>query len=266
MPISCLGPRIPAGAATMATAEREPRPLFRRAPGPGRRIALSRPARHVPARAHPGLQHGRPDHQRRRHRRRDCGRGAAVRGHTLASSLRGCAGSGRLARLRRGHRADLGGERPRRCLRPFRWLECQWQRAGRRLDQRGRSRRAGHRRAGGRWRELSANARRRRLRTAQAHGRSHRFLWAVRAHRPRQRRRLGRVRTAAADHALARQRAVRARRRTRARSLRALSRRGRCEGTARHRPPLPAAHPQSRSGPITTSCARSWASTTRPDR
>ena len=75
--------------------------------------------------------------------------------------------------------------------------------------------------------QFRGNAGRRRLRPAQAHGRGGRLLRRRRPHRPRQRRRLGRIRAAPPHHPLARQRAVRARRRAGARSLRALSRRGR---------------------------------------
>jgi hypothetical protein len=43
----------------------------------------------------------------------------------------------------------------------------------------------------GRWRQIPGNTRRGRLRASQAEGRRHRILRALRAYRPRQRRRLG---------------------------------------------------------------------------
>ncbi len=83
------------------------------------------------------------------------------------------------------------------------------------------------RRACRRQRAVRGNPGRRRLRAAERPRRRGRLLRHGDPDRPRQRRRLGRVRPAPPHHPLERQRAVRTGRRAGARSLRALSRRGR---------------------------------------
>ena len=142
------------------------------------------------------------------------------------------------------------------------WLECQRQRARCRNYRRGRRSGLGHWRTGRRWRRISGNAGGCRLRSAQADGRGGRLLRTGGSHRPRQRRRLGRVRTTPANYPVARQYFIRARRRPGARSLRALS-----------RATTPRACPAARfcfrcafsiaSGPTMTSSERSLPSTTR---
>ena len=130
-----------------------------------------------------------------------------------------------VARRRRGDRRRARGARPRRGVHPVGWPARQRQRAGR---GRRRARSAGDVPVSGglagdgaAFAEtlVGCNGQPR-----ERHGRGGRLLRRRHPLRPRQRRRLGRVRAQAQDHQVDRQRAARGRRQAGARSLQALSR------------------------------------------
>ena len=249
----------PARPISFCTSARGPRSPTARAIANCASMFPERPCRR--------LQHRRPDPQRRRQRRRDRGGGAALRRDAAAARLRG----GAEARSIRAPAARRSGARSQADdLAGIFVLSDGLNVNGSELVA-GIAGVVGHahsadRRARRRRRAVRANAGRRRLRAAQRHGRRRRLLRPGDPDRPRQRRRLGRVRPAPPHHPLQGQRAVRARRRAGARSLRALSRRGGRQGPAGHRRCCFRCSSAIRRSPTTTWCAPSSRSTARRAR
>ena len=120
----------------------------------------------------------------------------------LALACEAVPAPGAFAFLRRGDRARARRRRSRRHLRSVRRTERQRQRAGGRHHRRGRRQDPADRRTRRRQRPVRGDAGRRRLRAAERPRRRHRLLRHGDPDRPRQRRRLGRVRPAPPHHAL----------------------------------------------------------------
>ena len=235
----------------------------------GTRAALACGARYrelramFPARAHSRLQHGRPDPQRRRERRRNRrGRAELRRAPGSSSPAPGAPmPRSRTAAAKRSATRSPPTISPASSFSPTaststaaRWSPASPVRRRRRVD---------HRRARRRRRAIPGNVGRRRLRAAQRQGGGGRLLRQRDAHRPRQRRRLGRIRPAPQITRSERQRALRARRRAGARSLQALSRRGEADGLPGTALLFPAAHPRSAAARTQAIwCAPCWRSTT----
>ena len=99
----------------------------------------------------------------------------------IACRQRGGAVAGKLARMWQKNRPRVGGVRPCRHFRSFRWPQCQWQRTRRGHCRRRRRTSVGHRRVGRRWRRFCGDARGRRLRAAQTSCRGGWLLWSQRS-------------------------------------------------------------------------------------
>ena len=107
-----------------------------------------------------------------------------------------------IAFLRRGDRARGCRRRPRRHFRAVRRIERQRQRTGGRRHRVVGGQNPSDRRIGRRQRAVREDTGRRRLRAAERPSRGDRLLWRGNPDRPRQRRRLGRVRPAPPYHAI----------------------------------------------------------------